>query len=330
MRHIVVTGGEGFIGSNFIRYVLGNSDDEIVNVDLRTYAGQGDNLRDIREIPELKNRYHLIHGNVGERKLMRHILSPKDIVVHFAAESHVDRSLKDGAAEYFMENNAEATRRLLECCVEKEVAKFIHISTDEVYGQLELYGKRKFVESDPLEPRNPYSVSKARAEEIVKTFFDKLPISITRSSNNYGPWQYPEKFIPLAVTNFIDGKCMGVYGDGQNIRDWIHVMDNCEGIFRVIENGRPSEVYNIGGGNEINNLELAIKLAGIIGRDPNVNIKPIEDRKDHDLRYALDCSKIKNEVGWEPRIDFKEGLKKTVEWYCTNSPWWKPLKEWKK
>ncbi len=317
-KKVLVTGGAGFIGSCFIKQYLENHpSDFIVNLDKLTYAGRLENLKTVEKNPN----YSFVKGDVCDPKAVAKAMKDCDAVVHFAAESHVDRSIENSIE--FLNTNVTGTYRLLEEARKQEVSKFVQISTDEVYGQIL---KGSFSETDVLNPRNPYSASKTGADRLAYSFFATygLPVVITRSSNNYGPNQFPEKLIPLFVTNLLRGKKVPVYGTGKNVRDWLHVSDNCKGIETVLEKGKNGEVYNIGGENEFTNLEITQKILAQLNKGSDM-IEYVEDRKGHDFRYSLDCSKIKKELGWKPRISFEQGLKDTILWYAQNEWWWKPL-----
>jgi len=362
---VLVTGGAGFIGSNFIRYELENNKNEfIINLDKLTYAGNLENLKDIEVKYGLSSgnknpRYLFVKGDICDRKLVNSIFPGKyfknkgfvkgttdsghwalDCVVNFAAETHVDRSIL--SSEPFIETNIKGTQTLLEAARTHWLSqeskletqnKFLHISTDEVYGSL---GKKgKFTENSPLSPNSPYSASKAAADLLCRSYYKaySLPVIITRSSNNYGPYQFPEKLIPLIIKNAMEGKKLPVYGDGTNVRDWLYVEDNCRAIDIVLKKGKPGEIYNIGGENETENIKVVRLLCEILNNktagelNPDKLIKLIEDPrgKAHDFRYALDCSAIKEKLGWKPVVDFKEGLKKTVDWYLKNQNWLKKV-----
>ncbi|KCZ70515.1 dTDP-glucose 4,6-dehydratase [Candidatus Methanoperedens nitroreducens] len=317
---ILITGGCGFIGSNFIHYILKNTDYEVINLDGLTYSGNPDNLKDI----EGNERYRFIHGRIEDRKLVYELIQDAEYLVNFAAESHVDRSILDSRP--FIITNIEGTQVLLEACRHSDIKKFVHISTDEVYGELGETGK--FVEHLPLLPNSPYSASKASADLIIRAYHETygLPAATARPSNNYGYYQYPEKFIPLIITNLLEDKHVPVYGEGKNIRDWIFVEDCCAGIATILNRGKTGEVYNVGGESEKRNIDIVRMLLGLLGRDESY-IKFVKDRPGHDYRYALDNTKIRKEPGWSPKIDLETGLAKTVEWYKNNPSWWKPLKE---
>jgi len=314
----LITGGAGFIGSNFIRYLLNKYKDiEIVNLDKLTYCGNLENLKDV----ENKENYKFVEGDICNEKLVNDLMKDVDVVVHFAAETHVDRSIMDSSS--FVKTDVIGTYILLEASRKNNIKKFIQISTDEVYGSVE---KDSFKETDELKPRNPYSASKAGADRLAYSFYCtyNIPVIITRSSNNFGPYQYPEKLIPLFVTNLIEGKKVPVYGDGLNIRDWIYVLDNCDGIDFVINNGNVGEVYNIGGNNEKTNLEITKLVLSFLGKDES-SVEYIKDRLGHDKRYSLDSTKISS-LGWKPKFDFSNAFKETVDWYKNNEDWWKKIK----
>ena len=307
---LLVTGGCGFIGSNFIRLVLRTRKDaSIINLDALTYAGSLDNVQDVRDNP----RYVFRHGGIEDSYSVSWCLSQSpDAIVNFAAESHVDRSLQ--GYRPFVKTNIEGTACLLESALRYKVNRFLQVSTDEVYGSLPRTGF--FRETTPLCPNNPYSASKAAADLMVRAYAHTFGLStvITRSSNNYGPYQHPEKFIPLFATNALADKPCPLYGDGMNVRDWLHVEDNCRGILAALERGVSGEVYNLGGGNERPNLVVAKAILKHLGK-PESLIQFVEDRKGHDRRYAIDCRKAKRELGWTPKIKFEVGLKETINWY---------------
>ncbi len=325
---ILITGGAGFIGSNFIHYLFQNhSDYEVVNLDKLTYAGNLENLKGVDDKPN----YHFVKGDIANRELVEYVFETfkPTYVVNFAAESHVDRSIAD--PEAFIKTNVFGTYILLDVAKNfwqrnntMDKARFLQISTDEVYGSLSLDSTEKFTEESPLRPNSPYSASKASADLLARSYYITygLPILITRSSNNFGPRQYPEKLIPLMITNALQGKPLPVYGDGQNVRDWIYVEDNCRGIDLVLHKGNIGEAYNIGGGNEIKNIDLVDMLCEILAeltkkpvKDYKKLITFVKDRPGHDRRYALSVGKIHNELGWELSKSFKKGLLETVEWY---------------
>lgn len=317
---ILVTGGCGFIGSNFIRYILKNTDYEIINLDALTYSGNPDNLKDV----EKNEKYRFVHGRIEDRKLVSGIVRDAECIVNFAAESHVDRSILD--PKPFIVTNIEGTAALLEACRHGDIKKFVHISTDEVYGELGETGK--FTESLPLLPNSPYSASKASADLIIRAHHKTygLPVTTARPSNNYGYYQYPEKFIPLIISNLLEDKPVPVYGEGKNIRDWIFVEDCCAGIAAILECGKNGEVYNVGGESEKRNIDIVKMVIKLLRKDDSY-IKFVKDRPGHDYRYALDNTKIRKELGWTPKINLEAGLKRTVDWYKNNPSWWKPLKE---
>src|SRR6056297_919004 len=322
MTKILVTGGAGFIGSNFIHYWLGNHpEDEITNLDALTYAGNRENLADLEDNP----KYKFLKGNICDALLVDEAVRDKDLIVHFAAETHVERSIEKSAD--FVKTNLEGTMNLLEAARQNGGVRFHHISTDEVFGQLGPEDPA-FKESTPYNPCSPYSASKAGGDHLVRSYFHthKLPITISNCSNNYGPYQFPEKLIPLFVTNLLEGKKIPLYGEGKNIRDWIQVDDHNRGVERIIQKGKIGETYCLGGGNELSNLEITEKILNLMGKDKS-EIEYVEDRLGHDFRYAIDYTKAKRELGWEPEFDFEEGLKKTVEWYKENQDWWKKLKK---
>ena len=318
-KKVLVTGGAGFIGSNFIRYLCSKHPSwQIVNLDKLTYAGNLENLADIAGKPN----YRFIKGDIADPKIVTDILSEGfDIIINFAAESHVDRSVLDSSP--FVETNIKGTQILLEGARRYKVGKFIQISTDEVYGSI-IDGK--FNEESPLMPSSPYASSKAAADLLCLSYFKtyKLPVLITRSSNNFGPFQFPEKLIPLAITNAIEDKPIPIYGDGQNIRDWLYVLDHCEAIDLIIRLGKAGEIYNIASGEERTNLELLGEILKIMGKPENL-IQFVKDRPAHDRRYALDVAKIRG-LGWKPKYHFKESLKETINWYLSHQSWWRRIK----
>ncbi|PXF61263.1 MAG: dTDP-glucose 4,6-dehydratase [Candidatus Methanogaster sp.] len=317
---ILVTGGSGFIGSNFIRYMLyEHPDDLIINLDKLTYAGNPDNLMDVESDPN----YSFVRGDICDHDLVDRLMQKQQIeqVIHFAAESHVDRSIVDGSA--FVRTNLLGTYTLLDAALRHGIERFIHISTDEVYGSTI---KGSFKETNILNPSSPYSSSKAGSDLLTRSYCmtHNLPVIITRCTNNFGPYQYPEKLIPLFITNLSEGKKVPVYGDGQNVRDWIYVLDHCRAIDFILKRGKVGEIYNIGGGAERTNLEITGKILGILGKDGSM-IEYVKDRQGHDFRYSLDCSKLRD-LGWAPKYNFEEALEKTVGWYLENEWWWKKLK----
>ena len=325
-RRILITGGAGFIGSNFVRFVMHERPKwRIVNYDALTYAGNQANLADVADDP----RYEFVHGDIRDRDDLLAALTGCDSVVHFAAESHVDRSIAD--ASPFVSTNVLGTQVLLDACRELgTIERFVHIGTDEVYGELPLdRPDLKFTEQTPLKPNSPYSASKAAADLLALSYHTTfgLPVVVTRCSNNFGPYQYPEKVIPLFVTNLIDGQKVPLYGDGLNVRDWLHVIDHCEAVLAVLERGELGEVYNIGGNNEQSNINLTHTILDLIGCGKDM-IQPVEDRLGHDRRYAIDSSKIQSELGWRAtRSAWPEALAQTIDWYKSNESWWRPLKQ---
>ena len=314
---LLVTGGSGFIGSNFVRHVLAtHPDDRVVNLDKLTYAGNPANLADIERDP----RYAFVQGDVGDAKVVREVIRGVDAVVSFAAESHVDRSLVEPDA--FLRTDVFGVFTLLEAVKELKIPRLLHISTDEVYGSVERGSSR---EIDPLRPSNPYSASKAGGDLALAYWqTHRLPVLITRSSNNFGPSQYPEKVIPLFVTNALDDQLLPLYGDGKNVRDWLYVLDNCAAIDLVLRKGGEGEVYNIGGGHEVENVVLTRQILQLTGK-PESLIKPVKDRPGHDRRYSLDSKKVR-QLGWTPRHRFPDALATTVAWYREHETWWRPLK----
>ncbi|WP_184690101.1 dTDP-glucose 4,6-dehydratase [Saccharothrix tamanrassetensis] len=321
---VLVTGGAGFIGSHYVRELVGGAypayaDAEVVVLDKLTYAGNEANLAPVADDPRLT----FVRGDICDRDLVTELMGRTDAVVHFAAESHVDRSIS-GSADFVL-TNVLGTQTLLQAALEADIAKFVHVSTDEVYGTI---AEGSWTEDHALEPNSPYSASKASSDLLARAFHRThgLPVSITRCSNNYGPYQFPEKVIPLFVTNLMDGKKVPLYGDGLNVRDWLHVDDHCRGIQLVLEGGRGGETYNIGGGTELTNRELTERLLTATDRDWSF-VEPVTDRKGHDRRYSVDITKISTELGYAPRVDFTSGLAATVEWYRDNRSWWEPLKQ---
>lgn len=320
--NILVTGGAGFIGSNFIHYMLEkHPDDNLINLDLLTYAGNIHNLDDIKDNPH----YHFVKGNIVNRELVSHLVHEFNIdhIVNFAAESHVDRSILH--PDVFVETNVQGTLALLDVAKREGVEKFLQVSTDEVYGTLGATGY--FTEESPLQPNSPYSASKASADMIVRSYFETYGynVNITRCSNNYGPYQFPEKLIPLMTSNGMEGKDLPIYGNGKNIRDWLYVSDHCQAIDLVLRNGKPGEVYNVGGHNERTNNEIVHLIVDNLGISED-HIKYVKDRLGHDKRYAIDPTKIETELGWKPGYTFDTGIVKTIDWYKDNEAWWKPLK----
>lgn len=319
-KKILITGGAGFIGSNFIRYMLGQYKYRLINLDLLTYAGNLDNLAGLEQHPG----YTFVRGDIVDQKQVEEILAGGvEAVVNFAAESHVDRSIED--ATEFIRTNVQGTQVLLDLARKYGVRKFVQVSTDEVYGSLGPTGY--FTEDTPLAPNSPYSASKASADLLARAYYHTygLPVVITRCSNNYGPYQFPEKLIPLMVTNALEDQPLPVYGDGQNVRDWLHVQDHCAAIDLVLHQGIAGEVYNIGGNNEHPNLEIVQGILHALGK-PETLIKYVQDRPGHDRRYAIDAAKISRELGWRPQYTFDVGLAATVEWYRQNRTWWAKVK----
>lgn len=320
---LLVTGGAGFIGANFIHYWLKvHPADTIVNFDALTYAGNLENLTDIEHNPS----YTFIQGDICNAIDVKKVMVGIDTVVHFAAESHVDRSIQDAAP--FITTNVLGTSILLEEALRANVTRFHHVSTDEVFGSLKLSDLNTFDERTPYDPRSPYSASKASSDHLVRAYYHTygLPISITNCSNNYGPYQFPEKLIPLAITNFIEGKNVPLYGDGKNIRDWLYVEDHCRAIDLVLTKGMVGETYCVGGlTRDIDNLSIVEKIAKLLGKDDK-RIEFVKDRLGHDRKYAVNWGKIQKELGWKPLHDFDTWLEKTVEWYKNNKDWWQRVK----
>lgn len=321
---ILITGGAGFIGSNFVHYWLANHpQDKVAVLDKLTYAGNYSNIAKLEENP----RFMFYHGDIADPILLNTIaLSGMDVIVHFAAETHVDNSLKDPSV--FVKTNVLGTQVLLEAAIRHKVKRFHLISTDEVFGALPFSGDGSFNEETPYAPRNPYSASKASADHLVRAYGISygLPVTITNCSNNYGPYQHPEKLLPLAITNLIQGKKVPVYGDGQYIRDWLYVEDHCRAIEEVLVRGRAGETYCVGGLTErVTNLELIQKVLSIMGKTED-DIEYVKDRPGHDKRYTIDWSKINKELGWKPLYTLDEYLVKTIQWYQDNRSWWEPLK----
>ena len=315
---VLVTGGAGFIGSNFVRYMLQKYPEyEIVNLDKLTYAGRTENLTDIED----NEKYTFLKGDICNPQNVENAMRGCELIVNFAAESHVDRSIEDASA--FVRTNFEGVRVMLETAMKQNVKKFIQIGTDEIYGSIE-EGSSK--ENDLIKPRNPYSAAKAAADLLALSYFNtyEMPVVVTRSSNNYGPYQFPEKLIPRFVTNLLRKKKVPIYGDGLNVRDWLYVLDNCEAIDRCLNKGKNGEIYNIGGGNEVSNLEITERILNELGKGKEM-IEYVDDRKGHDRRYSLNSDKIEKELGWKPEKNFEKGIKETVKWYVENEKWWKPL-----
>lgn len=323
MAKILVTGGAGFIGSNFIHYWLRNHpEDTVVNFDKLTYAGNLENLASVEDNPH----YLFIHGDITNPEMVDNVMKGVDIVVHFAAESHVDRSIKEPAA--FVKTNVMGTQVLLDAALRCDVKRFHHVSTDEVFGALKLNTSEKFSENTPYDPRSPYSASKAGSDHLVRAYAETygLPVTITNCANNYGPYHFPEKLIPLAITNILEGKKVPVYGDGLYVRDWLYVEDHCRAIDLVLTHGKVGDTYCVGSmTQDVNNLEVVKKILKLMEKGED-QIEFVKDRPGHDRRYAIDWSKIKNELGWEPMHDFDTWLSKTIEWYKDNERWWKDIK----
>ena len=320
---LLVTGGVGFIGSNFILYWNKKyPQDFIINLDKLTYAGNLENLKTLEGNPN----YKFVHGDICDSKIVDAVMEGVDTVVHFAAESHVDRSIMN--SEEFIKTNIVGTHVLLESALKNKVRRFHHVSTDEVYGSLDLEEKNIFNERTNYNPRSPYSASKAGSDHLVRAYYytHNLPVTISNCSNNFGPFQFPEKFIPVAITNLLENKKVPVYGDGLYVRDWLYVEDHCRAIDLILEKGEIGQTYCVGGlTGDINNLEVVKKILKILGKDESV-LEFVKDRPGHDRRYALDWSKIKNELGWEPLNDFDQWLEKTVDWYKDNRKWWENIK----
>ncbi|HVZ20813.1 MAG TPA: dTDP-glucose 4,6-dehydratase [Vicinamibacterales bacterium] len=320
MVDVLVTGGAGFIGSNFVRYALKtHADWHVTTLDKLTYAGRRENLHDVMDDP----RHTFVHGDIADAPVSAPLVERADIVVHFAAETHVDRSIM--AAGDFIRTDVEGTFVLLEAARRApNLRRFVQISTDEVYGSVPTGAS---VETDELKPRNPYAASKAGADRLAYSYWAtyQVPVIITRASNNYGPYQFPEKVIPLFTTNAIDDIPVPLYGDGRNVRDWLHVDDHCRALDLLLQDGVNGEVYNVGGGNDIPNIDLTHRILGALGK-PLSLITPVADRQGHDRRYCLDTAKLRA-LGWRPQMPFEDGLRATVEWYRRNEWWWRPIKE---
>lgn len=318
---VLVTGGAGFIGSHYVRSLLagryqGFEDARVTVVDKLSYAGNRDSL------PADHPRLDFVHGDICDLPLLLDVFPGHDALVHFAAESHVDRSV-ESAAE-FVRTNVGGTQTVLDACVESGVGRAVHVSTDEVYGSIDV---GSWTEDWPLRPNSPYAASKAGADLVARSYWrtHRLDVSITRCSNNYGAYQHPEKLVPLFVTNLLEGIPLPLYGDGRNVREWLHVDDHCRAVQLVLTGGGAGETYNVGGGNETTNLSLTHRILELCGADESM-IRPVADRKGHDLRYALDDTKIRDQLGYEPRVPFDRGLAETVAWYRENPQWWKPVK----
>jgi dTDP-glucose 4,6-dehydratase len=321
---LLVTGGAGFIGSNFVRMALTDkfpdfNVEQLTVLDLLTYAGDEENLKPIAS----DKRYKFVKGDIRDLELAKKLMQDADQVVHFAAESHVDRSIEGGSE--FVSTNVMGTQVLLDAARSSNIKRFVHVSTDEVYGSI---SEGSWPEDHPLLPNSPYSASKAGSDLLVRAYnrTHKLDTVITRCSNNYGQYQFPEKVMPLFITNIIEGKKVPLYGNGLNVRDWLHVDDHCRGIALALTRGRAGEVYNIGGGTELTNVELTHKILKAMGVGEEF-IQPVEDRKGHDLRYSVDISKINKELDYSPQVNFEEGLEQTINWYKNNEAWWKKHKQ---
>jgi dTDP-glucose 4,6-dehydratase len=321
MKKLLVTGGAGFIGSNFVLYMLKNYPEfQIINLDALTYAGNLENLKDVENNPN----YRFVKGSITDYTLLENLAQEGlDGIINFAAESHVDRSIEDPAI--FVETNIKGTQILLEVAKKYQIARFLQVSTDEVYGSLGVTGY--FSETTPLAPNSPYSASKTGADLLVRAYHETFGVDtvITRCSNNYGPYQFPEKLIPLIISNALEGKSLPVYGDGMNIRDWLHVEDHCSAIALAFFKGMSGEVYNVGGNNERTNIFIVKTILGLLNK-PESLITYVKDRLGHDRRYAIDSTKIQTELGWKPKYTFETGIKETVEWYLDNQEWWKKIK----
>ena len=321
MTTILVTGGAGFIGSCFVRHMLNSHPDyKIINLDALTYCGNLENLDDVKNNPN----YTFVHGNICDKKLVPELVEQVDAIVNFAAESHVDNSIKH--PEIFVESNVQGTLNLLQACKELGIERYLQVSTDEVYGTLGKTGY--FYETTPIQPNSPYSASKASADLLVRAYYETygLPVLNTRCSNNYGPYQYPEKLIPFFISKLLKGEKVPVYGDGLNVRDWLYVYDHCEAIDVVLHKGKIGEVYNIGGHNEKTNMEITHLILDAMGKDES-SIEYVADRLGHDRRYAIANDKITSELGWEPSITFEEGIKLTIDWYLKHQDWMKHIEE---
>ncbi|MCO7124193.1 dTDP-glucose 4,6-dehydratase [Sporolactobacillus shoreicorticis] len=320
--NLLITGGAGFIGSNFIHYMLtAHPNDQIINLDLLTYAGNLENLCSV----SAHQNYHFIHGNICNKSLIEKIIDQFhiDSIINFAAESHVDRSIDQPGL--FVKTNVLGTQILLDAAKKHQFRKYIQISTDEVYGSLDSDGS--FTEKSPLAPNSPYAASKASADLLTRAYFKTfgLNINITRCSNNYGPYQFPEKLIPLIITNAIEDQVLPVYGDGAHVRDWIYVSDHCVAIDQVLHHGKPGEIYNIGADHELHNIDLVKHILDQLHK-PYDKIKYVSDRPGHDRRYAINTSKIRSDLNWQPQYDFEKGINQTIQWYLKHKTWWKKIK----
>lgn len=321
---LLVTGGAGFIGSNFVRYWLTHHpEDRIINLDALTYAGNPENLKEFEGHPQ----YSFVHGSITDQSLVASVMAGVDTVVHFAAETHVDRSILTPGV--FVQTNVVGTQVLLQAALHHNVKRFHHISTDEVFGSLELNSTKKFTTETHYDPRSPYSASKAGSDHLVRAYGETfgLPFTITNCSNNYGEYHFPEKLFPLAITNLLEGKKVPVYGDGLNVRDWLYVQDHCTAIERVLQDGKNGETYLVGGLlDDVSNLDVVKLILKIMGQSDEM-IEFVKDRAGHDRRYAVDWSKLHQDLGWSPSVDLEQGLTKTITWYQNNRAWWQPLKE---
>lgn len=318
---LLITGGAGFIGSNLVRHMVNTYPQyHVVNLDALTYAGNKDSLKDL----EGKANYQFVHGDICDAELVDGLMQGVEAVLHLAAESHVDRSITDPGA--FVRTNVMGTQVLLDAAKRHGVKRFVHVSTDEVYGSLGPTGF--FTEETPLAPNSPYSASKAGSDLLARAYFETFgfPTLITRCSNNYGPYQFPEKLIPLFITNLMEDQQVPIYGDGLNVRDWLHVEDHCRAIDAVLQSGTPGEVYNIGGNNEKTNMEITRTILSKLNK-PESLIRYVQDRPGHDKRYAIDAAKMKRDLGWEPQYTFETGIDQTIAWYLANEAWWRPLKQ---
>lgn len=319
--NILVTGGAGFIGSCFVRHILNKYKDyKVINIDALTYAGNIENLDDIKD----NTNYQFVHGNICDKTLVRELMHQVDCVVNFAAESHVDRSIT--GPEIFIETNVQGTLNLLQAAKEANIQRYLQVSTDEVYGSLGKTGY--FYETTPIAPNSPYSASKASADLLVRAYYEtyKMPVLNTRCSNNYGPYQYPEKLIPFFISKLLKGEKVPVYGDGLNVRDWLYVYDHCSAIDTVLHKGKVGEIYNIGGHNEKTNMEITKLILNAMGKDES-SIEYVQDRLGHDRRYAISNNKIQSELGWEPSLTFEEGIKITIDWYLNNQDWMQSIEK---
>lgn len=323
MMNLIVTGGAGFIGSNFVRHMLNTYPDyTIINLDLLTYAGNKESLADLIDNP----KHIFVEGNITDRELLDQLITDYKVdgIINFAAESHVDRSILN--PEVFVETNIQGTLALLDAARKHKLKKYVQVSTDEVYGSLGAEGY--FTEDTPLAPNSPYSASKAGADMLVRSYFETygMDVNITRCSNNYGPYHFPEKLIPLMITNAMDQKNLPIYGDGENIRDWLHVTDHCAAIDLVFHKGKSGEVYNVGGHNERTNNQIVDLIVDRLDVAKDL-VTYVEDRLGHDRRYAIDPIKLETELGWKPKYTFDTGIVETIDWYLANEAWWRPLKE---